>query len=139
MRSLHADGRSRRAVWFLLLPVVVMAAWSAWFVRARIARYEQTDRARVATISTGQLGITAEFASPDAYERIHRGQPARFHTNFGSIPAHVTKAGIPVELAMDDQSTTLTPGASGSLEIQVETVSPAALLLRAVGQRKQAP
>lgn len=139
MRSLHADGRSRRAVWFLLVPVVTLAAWSAWFVRAPIARYEETDLARVATISTGQLGIRAEFVSPDAYGRIHQGQPARFHTNFGSIPAHVIKAGMPVELAMDDQSTALTPGASGSLEIQVENASPATLLLRAVGQRKQAP
>lgn len=47
MRSLHADGRSRRAIWFLLIPIAVLAAWSTWFVKARVARYEVTDRARL--------------------------------------------------------------------------------------------
>jgi len=47
MRSLHADGRSRRAIWFLLIPVVVLAAWTTWFVKSHVARYEVTDRARL--------------------------------------------------------------------------------------------
>lgn len=47
MRSLHADGRSRRAICFLLLPAVVLAAWTAWFLGAHVSRYEITDRARL--------------------------------------------------------------------------------------------
>jgi len=47
MRSLHADGRSRRAIWFLLIPAVVLTAWTAWFLGAHVSRYEVTDRARL--------------------------------------------------------------------------------------------
>lgn len=47
MRSLHAGNRSARTAWFLLLPSAVLIAWSVWFVRAPVARYEVTDRARL--------------------------------------------------------------------------------------------
>ena len=120
MRSLHADGRSRRAIWFLLLPVVVLGAWTVWFFEARIARYETTDRARV-----DGSRIVAEFPSST---QIHTGQPARFRVKSGSFPAHVTRVTADsVELAIDRS---LAPQ-QGTVEIEVESLSPAPMLLRA--------
>ena len=120
MRSLHADGRSRRAIWFLLLPVVVLGAWTMWFFEARIARYETTDRARV-----DGSRIVAEFPSS---KQIHPGQLARLRAKSGSFSAHVTRVTADsVELAIDRS---LAPQ-QGTVEIEVESLSPAAMLLRA--------
>jgi hypothetical protein len=120
MRSLHADGRSRRAIWFLLLPTVVLGAWTTWLFQSRVARYETTDHARV-----DGTRIIAEFPPPT---RIHPGQLGRFLINENSFPARVTRVGgQSVELAIDRS---LAPQ-QGTIEVQVESLSPAALLLRA--------
>jgi hypothetical protein len=129
MRSLSTDGRSRRAIWFLLLPVVVLGAWTVWFFEARVARYEESDQARV-----DGTAVIAGFA-PVAAREIHVGQSARLRLQSGSVPArvtHVDSAGI-VELHADSLTQNELPG---SVEVQVASVSPAALLLRAVGQRR---
>lgn len=47
MRSLKADSRSRRAIWLLLVAGAVLTCWVAWFLRARVSRYEVTDHARL--------------------------------------------------------------------------------------------
>ena len=120
MRSLHADGRSRRAIWFLLLPVVVLSVWTIWLFQAHVARYATTDHARV----DGTL-IIAEFPPST---RIHAGQLGSFLINEGSFPAHVTRVtGQSVELSLDRP---LAPQ-QGTVEVQVESLSPAAMLLRA--------
>lgn len=161
LRSLHADGRSRRAIWFLLLPVVALAAWTAWFFGARVSRYEITDQARVemdqavpgekpgAIIPPGKLRVIAEFPPPAAFGRIHAGQRALVRiqgfppAQFGALRAHVTGIGgevrngsVPVELAIDTSATSipLQRGLPGAVEVQVDSVSPATLLLRAAGQ-----
>lgn len=46
LRALAADG-NRRAIGLLLLAVLVLGAWGVWFVGARVAVYEQTDKARL--------------------------------------------------------------------------------------------
>ncbi|MGA2599606.1 MAG: hypothetical protein ABSH09_21745 [Bryobacteraceae bacterium] len=120
MRSLHADGRSRRALWFLLLPVVVLGAWTTWLFEARVLRHETTDHARV-----DGTRIIAEFPPST---RIHPGQLGRFLIDGNSIPARVTRVtGQSVELAIDRS---LAPQ-QGTVEVQVESLSPAAMLLRA--------
>ena len=47
MRSLNADRRSRRAIWLLIVAVLILACWGAWFLQARISRYEISDHARL--------------------------------------------------------------------------------------------
>ena len=90
MRSLHADGRSRRAIWFLLIPVAVLAAWSTWFVKSSVARYEVTDRARLEVDQAVHvMRVVADFP-PAALGHIRVGQPGHFRLQFGSIPTHVT-------------------------------------------------
>ena len=45
VRSLEADG-FRRSIFGLLLVAVLLGAWTTWFLRAHIARYEVTNEAR---------------------------------------------------------------------------------------------
>ncbi len=46
VRSLEADG-FRRSIVGLLLVILLLGAWTAWFFLARVARYEVTDQARL--------------------------------------------------------------------------------------------
>jgi multidrug resistance efflux pump len=140
MRSLHADGRSRRAIWFLLIPVAVLAAWSTWFLKSHVAHYQVTDHARLQVDQA--VHVIAEFP-PTALGRIRTGQPGRFRSRVGGVPIRVTSVAdevhdgyVRVELAVDQTITSipLQQGLSGTVEIQVENVSPATLLLRAAGQ-----
>jgi multidrug resistance efflux pump len=142
MRSLHADGRSRRAIWFLLIPVAVLAAWSTWFVKSHLARYEVTDHARIEVDQA--VHVIAEFP-PTALGRIRTGQPGRFRSQFCSIPVRVTSVGdevregyVRVELAVDRTRTSipLQQGVTGTVDIEVENVSAATMLLRAAGQSR---
>lgn len=80
MRSLHADGQSRREIWFLLLPAVVLAAWTAWFLRARISQYEVSDLARIETGRTIDI-----IKSPTAGRFIGSGLTAGSDVKAGDL------------------------------------------------------
>jgi hypothetical protein len=150
MRSLHADGRSRRAIWFLLIPAVVLAAWTSWFLGAHVSRYEVSDRARIevnapgSIVPSGEPRVIAEFASTAALGHIRAGQHAHLRLpGFGSFPAHVTSVGgqirdgtVRVELAVDPSPAAIPVqnGLPATVEVEVESVSPATLLLRAAGR-----
>ena len=103
-----------------------------------------------AIVPTGTLRIVATFQPPDALGRIQPGQSAQLRlegfpwTQFGSVPATVTGVAsevrdgrIRVELAVNPHSTPrihLQHGLPGTVEVQVEQVSPASLVLRMVGR-----
>lgn len=145
MRSLHADGRSRRAIWFLLIPVAVLAAWSTWFVKSHVARYEVGDHASIEVDQAAHVvRVVAKF-SPTALGHIRTGQPGSFRSQFGAIPTHVTNVEgevhdgyLRVELAVDRSMTSIPAqqGSTGTVEVEVEDVSPATMLLRAAGQTR---
>lgn len=101
-------------------------------------------------IPSGKLRVVASFFPPDALGRIRPGEKARMRlqgfpwTQFGSISATVTNVAsevrdghIRVELAVNPDSSSRIPlqhGLPGSVEVQVERISPAALILRMVGK-----
>ncbi len=101
-------------------------------------------------LPTGGLKIVADFAPADALGRIRPGQTARLRldgfpwSQYGSVPATVstvaseTRYGrVRVELtphAAPDSRIPLQHGLPGTIEIEVEQISPAALLLRVVGR-----
>jgi membrane fusion protein (multidrug efflux system) len=103
-----------------------------------------------AVVPAGKLRIVANFEPPDALGRIHPGQYARLRlegfpwTQFGSVPATVTGVAsevrdgrIRVELAVNPNSTPrihLQHGLPGTVEVQVERISPASLVLRTAGR-----
>lgn len=111
-----------------------------------------------AIVPAGSPRAVAHF-SPVVVGRLKPGQRARLRldgfpwTQFGTVAASVSDIGtepqegfIRVELALAPQSTSNIPldhGLTGSVEIEVEQVSPAVLILRAAGQflgtRRNAP
>jgi membrane fusion protein (multidrug efflux system) len=109
----------------------------------------------VATIvPAGGLRVVAAFLPADAFGRIRPGQPARVRldgfpfTQYGSLQAVVFSVAselrdgrVRVELSLN-QATASVPlqhGLPGSVEVEVERLSPAAVLLRAAGRRLNSP
>ena len=101
-------------------------------------------------VPTGDLRIVSSFQPADALGRIQPGQPARLRldgfpwTEYGSIRATVTHVAsevrdgrIRVELAVNPHSANRIPmqhGLPGTVQVQVERISPASLVLRVVGR-----
>jgi len=106
---------------------------------------------KIATvIPNGSLRVIAEFLPQEALGRIYQGQTARLRldgfpwTQYGSIRATVVNRAseardgrVRVELAAHLDPASAIPfqhGMPGSVEIEVERISPAKLVLRAVGK-----
>ena len=103
-----------------------------------------------AVIPDGKLRAVAEFPPSDSLGRIHAGQTASLRLDgfpwmeYGKVAGEVTSIAsesrsgkIRVELQVHPESAPLIPlqhGLPGSLEIEVERISPAALVLRSVGK-----
>ncbi len=107
---------------------------------------------KIATvIPNGYLRVIAEFLPQEALGRIYPGQTARLRldgfpwTQYGSIVATVSKCAsearngrVRVELAAHLDAASAIPfqhGMPGSVEVEVERLSPARLALRAAGKR----
>ncbi len=108
-----------------------------------------------AIIPAGQVKLVAYFAPSSALGRVRPGQRARCRlegfpwTQYGFIDAVVSSVsneprdgGVRVDLIIQHPSSSLIPlehGLPGSVEVEVDRASPAALLFRAVGKRLSAP
>lgn len=106
-------------------------------------------------VPSGQIGAYALFRPADAVGRIRNGQNARMRvdgfpsTQFGTVPATVTVVDreatdgrIRVDFAIAEgrpRTIDLQHGMVGSIEVEVERLSPAAMLLRAVGKLLDRP
>jgi multidrug resistance efflux pump len=102
-----------------------------------------------AVIPTGKLRVVANFDPPVALGRVRPGQHARLRlegfpwAEYGSVGATVTNVAseirdgtIRVEMALDSHSDSRIPlqhGLPGSVEVDIETLSPASLVLRQAG------
>jgi multidrug resistance efflux pump len=103
-----------------------------------------------AIIPDGQLKAVAEFPPSESLGRIRKGQLAKLRldgfpwTEFGKVAGEVTNIAseprsgrVRVELLVRPESAPLIPlqhGLPGKLEVEVERISPAALVLRSVGK-----
>jgi membrane fusion protein (multidrug efflux system) len=108
-----------------------------------------------AVVPDGQLRVVAQLQPATALGRVRKGQRARVRLDgfpwleFGSLSARVETVAqeprdglVRVDLAVlpsPDDRIPLQHGLPGIVEIDVERVSPAALLLRAVGQLAMRP
>jgi membrane fusion protein (multidrug efflux system) len=102
-------------------------------------------------IPPGQLRVVADFAPSDALGRIRPGQPARLRlqgfpwAEYGTLTATVSTIAseardgkVRVECQLGPDSSPSIPrqhGLPGALEVAVDELSPATLILRAAGQR----
>ncbi len=103
-----------------------------------------------AIVPQGNLKIVAEFPPSAVLGRIRAGQPGRLRldgypwTQYGMVHAVVTTVGseirnqtVRVELAVDSHTSPRIPmqhGLPGLIEVEVEKITPAGLLLRIVGK-----
>jgi multidrug resistance efflux pump len=103
-----------------------------------------------AIVPSGDLKVIADFSPASAFGHIRAGQPALMRlagfpwTQYGSIPATVNAVGrelrdgqVRVELAIDGDTPSAVPlqhGLPGTVEVEVERLSPALLVLRTVGR-----
>jgi multidrug resistance efflux pump len=104
-----------------------------------------------AVVPPGELRVVADFLPHAALGRIREDQPARLRfagfpwTQYGTVAARVTRVAnetragrVRVELALLPDPACAIPlehGLPATAEVQVERISPAALVLRAAGQR----
>jgi multidrug resistance efflux pump len=104
-----------------------------------------------AVLPHGGLRVVASFPPPVALGRLHPGQPAELRlegfpwTQYGSIAATVTSVAhevrdgqVRVELALAPDVAFPIPlqhGMPGTVEVEVERVAPATLVLRSIGKR----
>jgi membrane fusion protein (multidrug efflux system) len=118
-------------------------------LNARVGQYVAQGTRLGAVVPSGELRIVAEFKPEEALGRVRAGQSARFRLRgfpwieYGSVPARVTglasealSGNARVELAVANDSdfkVALQHGLPGRLEIAIERVSPATLVLRAAG------
>jgi hypothetical protein len=148
VRSLEADN-SQRSYLGLALAACLLAAWILWFFLARVSVYAVTNKADLEVDRTAKLRVVANFDPPAALGRIRPGQHAQLRLDgfpwaqYGSVSATITSVAseirdgsIRVEMALDPNSSSripLQPGMPGSVEVQIENVSPANYVLRTVG------
>ena len=154
MLTLQAHS-SLRSVAVLALVVMLLTAWVAWFAGARVAVYAASDSARLQVdgephpIAEPQLSVVALFHPSVALGRLRAGQLARVRfdgfppTRYGSTPARVSHIAaelrdgrILVELTFDPGVLSRIPyqhGLTALVEIEIERVSPATLVLRSAG------
>ena len=101
-------------------------------------------------VPAGKLRVVAQFPPPAALGRIRPGQAARLRlegfpwTQYGSVPALVTEVGsevrngsVRVELAVAAPPSSNIPfqhGLPGSVEVEVERISPGRLVLEHAGR-----
>ena len=108
-----------------------------------------------AVIPPGTLKVVTDFLPSAALGRIYAGQPARLHlegfpwTQYGAVSATVASVGsevrdgrVQVELALRPHVASPIPlqhGLPGTVEVKVDSVSPAVLVLRTAGQLLAVP
>lgn len=104
-----------------------------------------------AVIAPGRAAVQASFAPADAVGRVHEGQRGELvldgfsRLEFGALPLSVARVAretrdgtIRVELALSGPPPASLPvehGLPGRVQVEVERVTPAELLMRAIGRR----
>ncbi|HYL37366.1 MAG TPA: hypothetical protein VEV17_15735 [Bryobacteraceae bacterium] len=134
LRALDADD-FRISNIALFLAMALLAGWTAWLFAARIPQYETAQDARL----QGPEIVIADFPL-SARPRIRPAQRALVETGgpplraeVASIDSAVRDGMLQVELRLSAGSEQ-TPASRVTVQIEVERVSPASLLLRAIGR-----
>jgi len=144
LRSLEADTAHSRLIGLIVIGLL-LAVWLVWGLFSRVTLYEVSPQARL----TGASTALAQF-SPAVQGRIQPGQPARLRLDsypwlqYGTIPAVVSTVPrtprdgwLAVRFDIPNpppESINLDYGMTGLVEVAVEQISPAELLLRTVGR-----
>ena len=142
MRSLNSDSYRASRIG-LILAIVNMLALLAWFFFAKVTLYEVSDQ-----VEFTQQGSVVALFSKDAMARIFPGQNALFKVDAGqdqplvSLPSLVIDAPpdanqVELLIVADEIPIGLTEidlGGKATVEVEVEYVTPAELVMRASGK-----
>jgi len=145
MRSLQLDSFRATRIG-LALAVLNMLVLTGWFFLARVTLYEVSSN-----LAWGQQGMLAVSFPKESLARLRQGQPATVRLNLGTdqpglalpaylyrLPEHdgailfyITAHDLPANLLQDRR-----PGEklTGVVEVEVEHVTPAELVLRSSGK-----
>ena len=142
-RSLDSDGHAT-ALLGLAVVIVLLVVWGLWFFAAGIPIHHTSSSAHL----TGAQRVTAVFPLGNS-DQIKRGQAARFHPEGtaweGAAPISATVARVTpdatagqtyVELVLRLDHRLPAPlhsSLQGRVDIELERVSPATLILRSAG------
>jgi hypothetical protein len=142
-RSLSSDGHSTALIG-LVVVLLLLVIWGAWFFAAGVPIRQSSESAQV----TGPQRVAASFPS-DSSAGIVRGQLVDFHpagiigAQNGPIPGIVSRVSEDpsgeltlVEIALRLESSLPAPlqeGLKGRVDIELERVSPATLIMRSAG------
>jgi hypothetical protein len=150
-RSLNADS-FHTSLAGLTIALLLLTVWTAWFCMAEIAIYRTSLSARVTgkdvlvseftegarrPVERTEKEIIAEF-SPEDIGSIRPGQAAKVYLNTepraGIFSARVDQVtGTRVSLFGQFAKASIRQGETGQVKIQVDSVSPAVLVMRASG------
>ncbi len=116
----------------------------------RVGQFVELGEKLAAVVPLGEVHVVAQFAPAAALGRVRAGAAARVRlegfpwTQYGTVQATVQSVGsevrdgtVRVQLAVKPRADSVVPlqhGLPGSVEIEVERVSPAVLLLRLAGK-----
>jgi hypothetical protein len=149
-RSLQRDS-SLETNLHLLTGILLLTCWLIWALQARVARYEMSDSAHleVDPVRPHKLKLIAAFEPYAALTELRKGQAAVLRlkalpgAQYQTVPAHVSRicqeiqgGKVRVELAIDSLASPpsfLQAALPGSVTVDVEHISPAALILRSAG------
>ena len=142
--TLRAD-RGLRSTWFLLSSLLLLSLWLAWALYARITRYEISQNARIeADSASSALRVVARFPSSalcelrtgqSAYVQLQGfpGTAGMLRGRVSRVPLDVRGGNVTVALTLDPTGQlpiSLQPGLPATVGVEIERVSPIALLLR---------
>jgi membrane fusion protein (multidrug efflux system) len=126
-----------------------VAGWLGEVANVQVGTIVREGDKLGAVVPPGRLKVIADFLPASALGRIRPGQPARLRlegfpwTQYGVVKARVTRVAselrnerVRVDLIADADTASLIPfqhGLPGTVEVEVDRVSPATLVLRTAG------
>jgi hypothetical protein len=140
IRSLRIDSFRASRIG-LLLGLLIMSALIAWFFFAKVTLYETS-----ASISFTENGRLMAVFTPEAIKRIQPGQSAILRLSPGADQSSINASALVYGVETEQNNVELlvmTPGLSaeipkeklsGQVEVEVEYITPAKLVLRTSGK-----
>jgi len=137
LRSLESDQYRFSLVW-LIIAIVLLGSWSIWFFTAKIGVYETTR-----TFEVSRDGYLKATFSEKSLKKILPGQKATFKPDgtparpsikgeVMNIPQTSNRQDGQVEIYLNT-SENIKNGITGEIQVEVEKITPAGLVLRSTG------
>ena len=139
LRSLQQDNFGP-ALAALIVTSLLLIAWSAWFFLAQVTLYETSRDFSVQRDGSLQVNF-----SPEALARLRPGQAATLRLTNGTASEEQTFSAQVMDIPASNNQTgqvelyvfssePIQPGQAGQVQVEVDHVSPAMLVLRSAGQ-----